>query len=476
MRDKFLTPVMLAFVAVGMLSGAPPASAQDSDVRIAPLSMTTQVDAGQVVKGELDGSKIEDKVLQRTSVWLIQEMRIRERLDVKVGVGGIFWYTFPDGGPGGDAPYRSLTKFGPGIGRADMTYRFGSLEQPMFTLQAGFFPYKYNPDAKNLGEYLLRSGTYPGIVSTGGWNILSEASYMMQGLRLNMALWDGKFQSEFLLPMERDLPPVGDLSPTYIATVAPVRGLEIGAGAACNHCIAVQPSKASPEVVTSTQPGHPGNAYIIDNPAFDPNLPATDLTGANPRYVRDTTRFYTFQGVKVMARASVDPKAFLPPMEFLGPQDLKVYGELAILGVKNYPFYYEKVSERMPIMMGINLPTFRMLDLFALEVEYHNSPFPNSQYNWQQFGIPTLNFVDSASGARTQDPNLHDWKSAKVTRDDWKWSVYAKKEVIRGMRFYAQVASDHIRLPDYTTVTTSTPVTGRNGKDWYYLVRFELGI
>ena len=28
-------------------------------------------------------------------------------------------------------------------------------------LAVGYFPYKYNPEARNLGEYLFRSGTYP---------------------------------------------------------------------------------------------------------------------------------------------------------------------------------------------------------------------------------------------------------------------------------------------------------------------------
>src|SRR5690606_22629396 len=122
-----------------------------------------------------------------------------------------------------------------------MEYRFAD-ENPMFTLQVGYFPYKYNPDAANLGEYLLRSGAYPGYVSTGGWNLLGNG-YMMRGARVNMALWGGRSRTEFLLPMEQDLPGTnGDLSPALITTVAPVKGFEFGAGASCHHCLSVKPS------------------------------------------------------------------------------------------------------------------------------------------------------------------------------------------------------------------------------------------
>jgi len=37
-------------------------------------------------------------------------------------------------------------------------YSFGDLDQPWLQLAAGYFPFKYNPQASNLGEYLYRSG------------------------------------------------------------------------------------------------------------------------------------------------------------------------------------------------------------------------------------------------------------------------------------------------------------------------------
>src|SRR5690606_17383543 len=148
---------------------------------------------------------------------------------------------------------------------------------------------------------------------------------MMQGIRLNMSLWDGKFSSEFLLPMEQDRTFInGDLSPTYIGTVKPVRGVELGAGVSCYHCISVKPSHTSPKLKPSsnsqfqTSYGY-GNGYIIDNPNYDPDEALQTFANryiggdvnANTRYIIDTTQFYTFRGVKLMARASFDPKAYV---------------------------------------------------------------------------------------------------------------------------------------------------------------------
>jgi hypothetical protein len=53
--------------------------------------------------------------------------------------------------------------------------------------------------------------------------------------------------------------------------------------------------------------------------------------------------------------------------------------------------------------------------------------------------------------------------------------VFAKKEVVKGLRLYAQVANDHMRLPNEWGANPSTPITTLS-EDWYYLIRFELGI
>jgi hypothetical protein len=484
MRNRFLSPALLASCLALPLPGL--AQVDDDVIAVKPLSMTTQVDGGQIVKGNFNGSVLEEQFVQRTSVWITQELAIGPRLDVRAGVGGLFWYATPSPVPNGAfsevAPFVATAKFGPGITRADMEYRFGELERPMFTLQVGFFPYKYNSDARNLGEYLLRSGAYPGYLVTGGWNLISGAGYMMRGARLNMSLWDGKFQTEFLLPMEQDLPGInGDLSPALITSVRPVPGLELGAGASCHHCLPVKPSNTSPKVRIPSDGTYygVGNGYVYENPNYvdspDDSL-RTDLSGSNPEYLIDTTNFYTFQGLKLMARASFDPKAYVPTGGLLGPEDLKVFGEIAVLGWKNYPFYYEKRSERMPVMVGVNLPTFRLLDVLSFQMEHYSSRLPNAVKFPSDKALPLPGSwgYDNA-GNVTYDPNLMVRDHENVKDDDWKWSLYGRKEIVRGLRVYAQVANDYIRLPNEWGSVSSLPLTNANG-DWYYLIRLELGI
>lgn len=455
--------------AIGLLAGAS-AGSDSTRVLAMPLSMITQVDAGELVDGHVVDQRLSNQFLQRTSVWLTQELVIMEHLSVKAGIGGVFWYAIPEGEIVGDAAHKNLTRFGPGISQIEATYAFGDVEHPVASLQMGLFPYKYNSDAMNLGEYLLRSGTYPGTLSTGGWNIVSKASYMMQGLRLNVSLWDGKFKSDFLMPLERDIAPMGDISPAYVATVNAVPGLELGAGAECNHCIPFKPSLTSPHKLADPNDpsGNPGNAYIVPNP----EVAARDTMP----YVRDTTRFYTFMGVKLMGRVSLDPKAYFPEAgSLMSPEDLKLFAEIAVLGVKNYPFYYEDITKRMPVMFGCNLPTFKLLDILSFQMEYYGSDFPNSTYDLFYFQLPIVSGVDKG-GIQTQDPNKFDMKNSAIRRDNWKWSVYANKEIVSGIHLYAQVASDHLRVPGFDLKPSWTEITDRNGKDWYYLVRLEMGI
>jgi hypothetical protein len=48
----------------------------------------------------------------------------------------------------------------------ELQYSFGDVKRPWLQIAAGYFPFKYNPDAKNLGEFLLRSSAYPTIIFT----------------------------------------------------------------------------------------------------------------------------------------------------------------------------------------------------------------------------------------------------------------------------------------------------------------------
>src|SRR5690606_24684937 len=248
MRKHQLWPAFaLCFAAMGFAQGT------SGDVEFKRVSIVGQFDNGQIVSGKMNpyydyslvrGYEFNGDFFQRTGVWITQEAVVRERLRLTMGVGGIFWYALPMS----SNINSRITQFGPGISQAQGTYTFGDLDNPAAKLQMGYFPYKYNADSKNLGEYLLRSGTYPGYLTTGGWNMLNSAAFMVQGLRANFSLWDGKFESDVIIAMENSLPPMFSMTPAYVATVRPVKGVQLGGGIACNHCLPVKPSRESPEV------------------------------------------------------------------------------------------------------------------------------------------------------------------------------------------------------------------------------------
>jgi hypothetical protein len=461
-------------------------SAANAEVVRHPINAGTNIDLGQIVKGELyEGHEDEGQFLSRTGVYLLQSATINERLDVTVSVGGLFWYSLPVS-PG--APHTRLVKFGPGVGQASGLYRFGDIDEPAATLQLGFFPFKYNPDAKNLGEYQFRSGTYPGYVWTGGWSIINSAAYMAQGVRLSIPTFDGMLKHDLTLFMERDFEPTYDISPSYLLSFKPGNAFEMGAGVTYAHGIPIKPSITTPQKRPNSFYGDsalpesewgkaglsPSDPHLI--PDGDPRAgtAAPDgkpyVTQSENGIPRSQLDYYSFQGVKLMGRTSFNLQSILES-EILNPQDLKVYAEIAVLGVKDYPFYYSTITERMPMMFGVNLPTFKVLDMLSFEVEYYKSRFQNNirevfQNTFPIWKLPTgetigsyQTFIDSSS---------------IETEDDIHWSIYAKKQIVEGLDLYVQVASDHMRVMSFNAEPSDLEVT-RKPSQWYYLARIQMG-
>jgi len=152
----------------------------------------------------------------------------------------------------------------------------------------------------------------------------------------------------------------------------------------------------------------------------------------------------------------------------MGKDDLKLSFEMALLGVKDYPFFYEKKIDRMPFLFGFNVPTGGLLDLLSLQVEYCHMRFPNDIYLLYQNQLPVWTL-------KNDDPSAVDSTAGRARSSRINWSVLAKRKVVKGINLYAQVANDHLRTFDYNIQLSGQPVTTRM-KDWYYLLRLEFGI
>jgi len=315
-------------------------------------------------------------------------------------------------------------------------------------LEFGYLPMKYNPQSRNLGEYLIRSGTYPAYL-VSGFEVSDKVKVtgVHAGYRMNTPA--GTWKSDGWFTNDMDVYPVHDFSLTLVSGYgAPRNAVDIAAGVNFAHLIVVDERKTYPYK----------NSDKFPMRGLDPRAAFVDtLTG-------DTT-FYAFRGTKVMGRFAFDPKAFFHA-PVLGAEDLKLYGEAAILGVRNYAGWYGNRRERMPAMFGFNLPAFKLLDVLAVEGEYYPMKYWNStEVIWRSFSpVPYLGLsTDNAT------PYYPPWKPK--TDDDWRWSIYASRR-IGPVRISMQAASDHTprsmwsppALIRYTEICSNT-------RDWYWMSR-----
>ncbi len=246
----------------------------------------------------------------------------------------------------------------------------GKPDKPWLNLAAGYFPFKYNPDAKHLGEYLLRSSAYPTfIVSNFEFPLTRELGFHIFGTSdwlMNPAI--DRFKWDFLLTSETHDWTTQDWTISAVVSDNIFNFVDLGGGVSWQRCISVNESK--------TTPHYASDIYL-------------DANG--------DTSFYTFKSTKLVGRASVYPQRFIPQFKipfapifgdkpFLGKEDLKLYGELAVLGLTDYvnyadsgtggvkrmvkapesQQYYDSIANRMPYMVGINLPTNPLLSYGVL--------------------------------------------------------------------------------------------------------------
>jgi hypothetical protein len=466
----------LALLGAALLWQGSPADAQ---VEFHPKQVGASIDLGQIVSGYDRAAQKDwsDLTLTRTGVYLTTSATVDKKLDFYMTIGGLFWYPVNPG----ETTHERLVRFGPGVGQAQVIYAFGDHDKPTATFQVGLFPVKYS-DATNLGEYLYRSGTYPGSLVTGGWSYLNSASYLAQGARFVLPTLGGKLTHELTVFMERDYEPTSDFSPGYLVSYKPTKYLELGAGVVWAHALSMNPDRLSPNK-THDDTLYNGYSKITNRPMNvigKPNMTAVDTATMNTP--ADQIGFYTFKGWKTMGRASLDAGALLGwNPSYSG--DFKVYGEIALLGIEDQPYYYEDKTERMPMMAGVSIPTFGLLDKLSFEVEYFKSRFPNTVGAPFYYALP-LPLNDNGGGqispyAYELDSYAaadRDSISDSFKEDDWHWSVYASRKITEGVNVYAQIASDHQRHPTGPEVKPSLEPPTIKPSDWYYVVRVEFGL
>ena len=415
----------------------------------------TYIEAGEVVKGiGFQNTQIYDhRWLSDACVGIFASTRIDEHLKVLMGFEGQLAF-----------PFNSYTEMSNAelvytrspintfwVSQGEGLYTFGDLENTSLQIEAGYFPYKYNPQVRNLGEYLFRTYCYPPVML----NLFDRTFTELMGVRVGNSL-AGVFHHDLILNSETKQYPFYDFSLTYLADVKNPEFLFIrpnfvtlGGGIQLYRWIPVREDL---------------DFYHSNN---DLNLIKRDTVSS---YVDPVTQqmvyvvdeqWMGFPGTKVMGRATVDFKKLLPEdiSDLLGKEAFKLYGEVAVLGWKNYEKFYEDRSQRMPMTLGINIPTFKFLDILNGEIEYLDSPYWNSVYQPVYYMVPL------------QDTRCD--TTMTFQHEKLKWSLYAKKTIGKRMSISAQVANDHL-IPKSSNAREAIQdyydVTLRHG-DWWWNIR-----
>jgi hypothetical protein len=384
------------------------------------LSCAAWQESGQFVDFFNSTVELNHQWINRTFLDVLLNATYRERLQMAMGVEGKMWFNIPKLRGTGQATYVHEQNSTFIISDANASYSFGNMQAPFLSAKIGLFPYKYDQEARNLGEYLFRTGTYPAYII----NNFDLPFARLTGLKISSDLFGGLHQ-DLILSAETTIPPFNDVSLTYIADYNLRKIFDVGLGVQFADLISVDERVTTPHLAK--------NQYVTAN---------------------GDTGYYTFRGTKLMAKICFDPKQFFP-LDIFGKEDGKLYTEATVLGVESYPrndsvtllspgtgsgknyWGYDSIKNKIPIMFGFNIPTFKILDVFAIEGEWYGCPYPNSFQNRLGPGATTSYPVP--------DNPVH-LNFANYASDNWKWSVYAKKTFFNEhLGLVLQLSRDHSR-------------------------------
>ncbi len=400
--------------------------------------------------------------IMRTYVNFGVSRQVGDQFKIEAAVEGKMYYnTFNQNEKGGvEGFFLPAMYYAFYFDRAFGNLYLGDAAAPYLQFTLGYFPFKYNPDSRDLGEYLYRSGCYPAVL----FNTFDFPLARLLGLKVSSDL-GGWLHQDLLLTASTDMPPFFDLNLGYIATCDFVKIFNFGIGGMYQSLVPEDQNATSPHTeVIGAPPATNGNAYNV----------VTDSNGAVV-----SADYYTAAGLKLMARFTFDAKRIFcqhcDDFGFLGKEGLKLYGEAAILGVQDYkssqdnPYGYDTLMHKLPIMLGLNLPSFdfgkfSIFDIFTGQFEYYGCTYPN---NYQYKDQATYQPVPVPSS------QIHLEEHNYASLDNWKFAIYAKKSFSNGLFLVGQIASDHIRNESPVNNFYDSEESLRTiwNKSWWWVLR-----
>lgn len=310
------------------------------------------------------------------------------------------------------------------IDQARGDIQFINSDKTKLRLTTGYFHFKYNKDVTNLGNTLFKSYCYPTAIMPNEFDFpLSR----LAGLDLYFSALNNKFFADVLYTTSLHMYPLGDFSLTAILGTEPFRGVTLKAGVQLDRFLSVSEG-------TTTPPD-----AIVNEEQF------------------------TYAGNKLMACLNLDAKKIIFGEEYpsiFGEEDLKFWIEGNILGLKDYKTYYDTLKQRIPVAFGVKFPTFKLLNVLAFEMEYFGSVYPNS--------------IERPINSNKPYPEFQaaNWKAEEWVKDNWKWSLYAKKD-ISSISIIAQAARDHLQLWSLRAVDQVFRDNLVDPENWYYQFKIQ---
>jgi hypothetical protein len=419
-------------------------------LKITPSGFAS-MELGEIVTGGVNSKTnlaMDNTWMKNLIAGLSVDAALSERNFLDIGMEMQMYNDFPITSALLSYPEFRYLYFYPYLSRAEYSHYFGDVKNPYITLSAGYFPFKYNSDVKNLGEYLFRTGTYPQY-------ILNEFDFPLArllGIHASVTphIPSNDLKIDVIAYSNLQWYAVGDWNLALMASDKIADFFDFGLGITLNSIISA------------------------DNSVTTPHNPATlyHITYNAPTGTSDSS-FYTFRGTKLMARAAIDFKKFIP-CDLFGKQDLRLYGEASILGLTDYPknlvggVSYDSILERIPIMVGFNIPMFKILDVLSVEMEYFKCPFPNDIGAITNYGLPIPGPVN-ATGATNYRNN------SEYRNDNWKWSIHASRKFATNYTVMLQVASDHMRPLAVNDQNVDFEEIFHNTNQFYYMVKCTAG-
>jgi hypothetical protein len=407
-------------------------------------------ESGQIYNGKLTG-----RLLNSKREWIHRDLlnfsisaKPSDRLTVLFAPEIKLWFnSIPISNSKSLSPFRQY--FTVTVLEGQGIYNFFGADNPALTLAAGFFTYKYNPDAQNLGEYLFRTGAYPPYILTS----FDYPFAQLAGFKLSSTLFNF-LQQDLILNPELLVQPLHDWSLAYLVNTH-FKLLDVGAAVNFHHWFSIN------DVMTT---------------------PKKDIQ--NTFYTEDGTKsYFSFKGIKLMGRIAFDPKGLLPSdiAEKLGPHEMRLYMEGSVLGLNNYiaykktfngtdsvllrdttKNYYADRNYRMPVMVGFSFPTAKLFNNLSVEIESFQWPYPNVYYN------ASFHEVTPIPIGLPADFSKEDYKY-----DNWKWSLNLKKTIVNGFSVVGQISQDHMRHDLFFESDRDEEEVLTRSNAWNWMARVE---